>query len=185
MFQIILIGLSLAMDAFAISVTNSMTVSEYKPRHAFLMGAYFGAFQFLMPLVGSLLAGTVSSHVERFGPYVSFVLLAFIGGRMLHGALKGRGAQEDVKPVKLSHGRLLALAVATSIDALAVGVSFAFMEISIIQSCLIIGIVTFIVCVFGAFVGKKIQWLTGWKAELFGGIVLVAIGIKLLLEGIL
>ncbi|MBQ8975172.1 MAG: manganese efflux pump, partial [Oscillospiraceae bacterium] len=125
---IFLIAVSLALDAFAVSVTSGLTVRGFNIKHSLLMGTYFGMFQFVMPLLGWLLGSTVSQYVSRYGPWIAFALLAFIGGRMIVSALRSGGAA----PIgKLTHRRLLVLAVATSIDAFAVGVSFAFMEISI------------------------------------------------------
>lgn len=188
MLSIILIGVSLSMDAFAISLTNGLTVNGFKLRHAMLMAAYFGAFQFMMPLIGCFLAGTVSSYVSMLGPYISFFLLAFIGGKMIWEAVRGDDGDEENDggsiAVKLSPRRLIALAVATSIDALAVGVSFAFMDVALIPSCIVIGVVTFIICVMGGMLGKYIPWLTGKRAEIVGGLILVGIGIKLLIEGV-
>ena len=127
MFSILLIGVSLSMDAFAISVTNGMTLAKpFRIRYAVWMGGYFGLFQFLMPLLGWLLGSGVRDYVDAWGPYISFFLLAFIGGKMIFDSLKP--GEEETGMATLSHPRLLMMAVATSIDALAVGVSFAFME---------------------------------------------------------
>lgn len=125
MLSVILIGISLSMDAFAVSVTNGIAMRPFKTCYALWHGLYFGAFQFLMPLAGYILGSTVSGYVTAIGPYVSFALLAFIGGKMILEAVRG-GEEGSGGMAALSHKRLLALAVATSIDALAVGVSFAF-----------------------------------------------------------
>lgn len=125
MLSVILIGISLSMDAFAVSVTNGIAMRPFKTGYALWHGLYFGAFQFLMPLAGYILGSTVSGYVTAIGPYVSFALLAFIGGKMILEAVRG-GEEGSGGMAVLSHKRLLALAVATSIDALAVGVSFAF-----------------------------------------------------------
>lgn len=125
MLSVILIGISLSMDAFAVSVTNGIAMRPFKTGYALWHGLYFGAFQFLMPLAGYILGSTVSGYVTAIGPYVSFALLAFIGGKMILEAVRG-GEEGSGGMAALSHKRLLALAVATSIDALAVGVSFAF-----------------------------------------------------------
>jgi putative Mn2+ efflux pump MntP len=185
MLAILLIALSLSMDAFAVSVTNGMTVRGFRFRHALIMGLYFGGFQFLMPLAGYFLAGTVSSRISRLGPYISFILLGFIGGKMIWEASKGDGSGGEACLIDLTHRRLLAMAVATSIDALAVGVSFAFMNVKLLLSCGIIGIVTFAVCVFGAVAGSRLPIKSCRNAEIAGGVVLIAIGVKILLEGVL
>ncbi len=183
MISILLIGVSLSMDAFAVSVTNGLTIKGFRPAYALWMGLYFGFFQFLMPLVGCLLGSTVSGYVSAVGPYISFVLLAFIGGKMLLDSIRG-GEDDDAGMLSLSHKRLLALAVATSIDALAVGVSFAFMDVKLLPSCALIGCTTFTISVAGAFLGRAIPNVSGKKAGIAGGLVLIGIGVKLLLEGI-
>lgn len=185
MLSILLIGLSLSMDAFAVSVTNGLTVRDFRPRHALWMGLYFGGFQFLMPLLGYLLGSTVSHYVARFGPYISFALLAFIGGKMLLDSLRPDAQGEDGAAASLSHRALLAAAIATSIDALAVGVSFAFMEdLRLLPSCLLIGCTTFVLSVLGALLGSRIPGLGGKKAGVVGGLVLIGIGLKMLIEGV-
>ena len=183
MLSILLIGISLSMDAFAISVANGLTLKNFNIRHALWMALYFGGFQFLMPLIGYFLGSTVSHYVDRFGPYISFALLAFIGGKMLLDAIKpGEGASGQET---LTHKALLAAAVATSIDALAVGVSFAFQEdVRLLPSCLLIGCTTFLISFLGAMLGKSIPGLSGRKAGIVGGLVLIGIGIKLLVEGV-
>ena len=184
MLSILLIGVSLSMDAFAVSVTNGLTLKNFNFRHALWMGLYFGGFQFLMPLIGCLLGGTVSRYVSTFGPYISFFLLAFIGGKMLFDSIRGGGDDESGMQ-KLSHRRLLAMAVATSIDALAVGVSFAFMEdVRLLPSCLLIGCTTFVISFAGAMLGSRIPGIGGKHAGILGGLVLIGIGVKLLIEGV-
>lgn len=183
MLSILLIGVSLSMDAFAISVTNGLTLKDFRIRHALWMGLYFGGFQFLMPLIGYFLGSTISGYVTALGPYISFALLAFIGGKMLFDSLRP-GEDEAVGMQLLSHKKLVAMAVATSIDALAVGVSFAFQpELRLIPSCVLIGCTTFVISFFGAILGSRIPGLSGNKAGILGGLVLIAIGIKLLVEG--
>ena len=184
MLSILLIGVSLSMDAFAISVTNGLTLKNFNWRHALWMGIYFGGFQFLMPLIGCFLGSTVSRYVTALGPYISFALLAFIGGKMLLDSIRG-GDEEDKGMLTLSHKRLLAMAVATSIDALAVGVSFAFQpDVKLLPSCILIGCTTFVISFAGAMLGSRIPGLSGKKAGILGGIVLIGIGIKLLIEGV-
>lgn len=185
MLSILLIGISLSMDALAISVTNGLTLKNFNWRHALWMGVYFGGFQFLMPLLGCLLGSTVSRYVTALGPYISFFLLAFIGGKMLLDSIRpGDGGGDDGMQA-LSHKRLLAMAVATSIDALAVGVSFAFMEeLSLLPSCALIGCTTFVISFLGAMLGSRIPGLSGKRAGILGGAVLIGIGVKLLVEGV-
>ncbi len=179
MLSIFLIAVSLALDAFAVSVTSGLTVKGFNIRHALLLGCYFGAFQFIMPLVGWFLGSTISRYVSRIGPYISFLLLAIIGGKMVYGTLRG-GDEQNV--TDLSHGRLLALAVATSIDAFAVGVGFAFMDVAILLSSAIIGIVAFVLSVIGGMLGGRLSGVFQKRAELIGGLVLIGIGLKILIE---
>ena len=177
MLSILLIGVGLSMDAFAVSVTSGLTVKGFGPKHAALLGIYFGVFQFLMPLIGYLLGSTVSSFVSDYAPYISFFLLAFVGIKMLVEAISGGEAAVCTQ--------LLMMAIATSLDALAVGVSFAFMpEVSLLPSCLLIGCTTFVLCFAGGMVGGKIPGISCKTAGIAGGVVLCAIGIKLLIEGL-
>ena len=171
------------MDAFAVTVTNAVTLRPFRPRDMLWSAVYFGGFQFLMPLLGALLAGTVSGHLIRFGPFISFVLLGYIGVKMILDAVSAK--EEDAPAAALTHGRLLALAVATSIDALAVGVSFAFSppEPGVWPSCILIGCTTFCLTLLAAALGRRFAPLHPRRAGILGGAVLLGIGIKLLLEG--
>lgn len=154
MLSILLIGVGLSMDAFAVSVTSGLTVKGFGPKHAALLGLYFGGFQFLMPLIGYLLGSTVSSFVSAYAPYISFFLLAFVGVKMLVEAI--RGGDKAVCHTQLKHSQLLVMAIATSLDALAVGISFAFMDVPLLASCVMIGCTTFVLCFIGGMVGGKI-----------------------------
>lgn len=164
------------------AVTNGLTLKNFKPSCALWMGFYFGFFQFMMPLAGCLLGSTVSGYVSAVGPYISFALLAFIGGKMLLDSL--HNSEEKAGMLALSHLRLLTMAVATSIDALAVGVSFAFMDIKLLPACALIGCTTFVISLAGAFLGRALPNVSGRKAGIAGGLVLIGIGVKLMLEGI-
>ena len=181
MLSVILIGISLSMDAFAVSVTNGIAMRPFKTGYALWHGLYFGAFQFLMPLAGYILGSTVSGYVTAIGPYVSFALLAFIGGKMILEAVRG-GEEGSGGMAALSHKRLLALAVATSIDALAVGVTFAFLQVKIVPAISFIGATTFILSAIGIRIGNIFGAKYKSKAELVGGIVLILMGVKILLE---
>jgi len=180
----VLIGASLSADAFAVTLGEGLSCRRRKFRDTLIQALYFGFFQALMPLAGFYLAGTVSSGIMSLGPYISFLLLALIGGKMLFDALK-KLPDEEKKDMALSHPKTLLLAIATSIDALAVGVSFAFTESKVFLPCLIIGATTFIICMLGGLLCVKLPVGSGKKASLAGGIVLILIGVKLLLEGIL
>lgn len=181
MLNILLIGAGLSMDAFAVSVANGLAIPGYKCRHAAVTAAYFGFFQGLMPLLGWLLGSTVSGLISAWGPYISFFLLAFIGLKMLVEAIKGG---EGNYHAEFRHSQLAIMAVATSLDALAVGVSFAFMPISLVPSCLLIAGVTFVICFAGGILGSHVPGISCKAARVIGGLVLCGIGVKLLFEGI-
>ena len=182
MLYILLIAVSLALDAFAVSVTSGLTVPGFNIRHSLKLGVFFGAFQFFMPLLGWLLGSTVSRYVSRYGPWISFGLLLVIGGKMVCEAVF---PSEEEKVPELTLGRLFLLAVATSIDAFAVGVTFAFMDVNVWLSCAVIGVVAFGLSVAGGQLGGRLSGVFQRRATLIGGLVLIAIGVKILLQGIL
>ncbi|WP_315115002.1 manganese efflux pump MntP family protein [uncultured Clostridium sp.] len=181
LFTILLIAFGLSMDAFAVSITNGVTLQEVHIKDALKIAGYFGIFQALMPLLGWLVGINFQNYITKFDHWIAFLLLAFIGGKMIYETLKSDDDCQTEK-AELCNKTLFILAIATSIDALAVGVSFAFFEVSIIQSILIIGIVTFIICFMGVYLGKKFGCLLKKNAELIGGIVLMMIGFKIFAE---
>lgn len=181
MVEIFLIAVSLALDAFAVSVSSGIAIPGFGWKQAVKMGLWFGTFQFAMPLAGWLLGSSVSGYIEAVDHWVAFGLLALIGGRMAWGAVRGGGDEEEA-PADLSAKRLCLLAVATSIDALAVGVSMAFMRVDVLFSAIIIGIVAFVLSVVGGLAGRRLGSLFQQRAELVGGLVLIGIGIKILVE---
>ena len=181
MLEIFLIAVSLALDAFAVSVSSGIAIPGFGWKQAVKMGLWFGTFQFAMPLAGWLLGSSVSGYIEAVDHWVAFGLLALIGGRMAWGAVRGGGDEEEA-PADLSAKRLCLLAVATSIDALAVGVSMAFMRVDVLFSAIIIGIVAFVLSVVGGLAGRRLGSLFQQRAELVGGLVLIGIGIKILVE---
>ena len=181
--ELILIAVSLALDACAVSVSSGIAVPGFGPVQAVKMGAWFGGFQFLMPLAGWLLGRSVSAWIGTVDHWVSFALLAFIGGRMVWEAL---GPAEEQAPCAARTGRRLAsLAVATSIDALAVGVSMAFLRVNIWTAALVIGAAAFLLSVAGGLLGRRLGGLFQRRAGLAGGVVVIAIGATLLREGLL
>lgn len=184
MVFIFLLAVSLALDAFAASVTSGLTVKNFGFKHALLLGIYFGSFQFIMPVIGWLLGSTVSSYVSSVAPYISFGLLALIGGKMVWESRKDEEEREPL-PETLTHKRLFILAVATSIDALAVGVTFAFMDISVWLASAIIGIVAFLLSICGGMLGGKLSGKFQKHAETIGGVVLILLGAKILIESFL
>ncbi|MEA4893655.1 MAG: manganese efflux pump MntP family protein [Oscillospiraceae bacterium] len=182
----ILLGASLSMDAFAVTVGEGLACPRDGLKNALKHSVYFGFFQALMPLIGFLLAGTVSGKIMSLGPYISFFLLVFVGGKMLIDALKGNQDEEkncDASSGDFSHPKAIVLALATSIDALAVGVSFAFTETNIFLMCAIIGVTTFVICALGGLLCSRLPKGSGRTAGVAGGAVLIGIGIKLLIEG--
>ena len=180
MVEIVLIAVSLALDAFAVSVSSGIAIPGFSWKQAVKMGIWFGAFQFAMPLAGWLLGSSVSQYIEAVDHWVAFGLLALIGGRMAWGAIRGSGEEEA--PADLSAKRLCLLAIATSIDALAVGVSMAFMKVDVLLSAVIIGVVAFVLSVVGGLAGRGLGGLFQKRAELVGGLVLIGIGVKILVE---
>ena len=181
MVEIFLIAVSLALDAFAVSVSSGIAIPGFGWKQAVKMGLWFGTFQFAMPLAGWLLGSSVSGYIEAVDHWVAFGLLALIGGRMAWGAVRGGGDEEEA-PADLSAKRLCLLAIATSIDALAVGVSMAFMRVDVLFSAIIIGIVAFVLSLVGGLAGRRLGSLFQQRAELVGGLVLIGIGIKILVE---
>lgn len=182
---IFLTAVSLAMDAFAVSVTNGVTVKDFKKRHAVKMGIFFGGFQFVMPLVGYVLGSGFRVYIEAFDHWIAFGLLALIGGNMIRESLFGgdEAAEPKTAAEALNAKVLTVQAIATSIDALAVGISFSLLkEVNMWLSCTVIGIVAFVFSFAGALMGKKIGGLFKDKAELAGGIILCCIGLKILIE---
>ena len=184
MIAILLIGVSLSMDALAISIANGVTLKPFRLRDAMWMGLYFGFFQFLMPVIGWALGLTVRGFIESWDHWIAFALLAWIGGNMIRG---GGDDSEDgescsVDPTK---GRkLLILAVATSIDALAVGLSFSLLNINVWGPSTLIGVVCAVITALGLLAGKGLAHadIFGRRAELVGGCVLIGIGLKILYE---
>ena len=176
--ELFLIGLSLSMDAFAVSICKGLSVGEIKPKHMILAGAWFGGFQALMPLIGYFLGSTFEQYVTNYDHWVAFALLAVIGGSMIK---ESRDKDSD-QNASFAFMTMLVLAVATSIDALAVGITFAFLKVNIIVAVSIIGVTTCACSAAGIKIGSVFGIKYKSKAELFGGIVLIALGTKILIE---
>jgi len=157
-------------------------------KHALKIALYFGFFQVLMPIIGWLVVTSFSSYITEIDHWVAFVVLGFIGGKMIYGSLKkDKCEEEELDAEKVEKGSvctktLLMLAVATSIDALAVGVSFSFLNVAIFKSSVIIGCITFLISLFGVICGKKSGVLFQKKAEMLGGTILTLIGLKIFIE---
>ena len=177
--DIFLIGIALSMDAFAVSICKGLSVKKVSAKHVLTVGVYFGGFQALMPTVGFLLGYKFESFITSIDHWIAFILLALIGGNMIREAL---GKDDEHENDDFSVKAMLPLAVATSIDALAVGISFAFLGVDIVPAALLIGITTFVLSGVGIYVGNVFGAKYKSKAELLGGAVLILIGLKILLE---
>ena len=176
--ELLLIAVGLSMDAFAVSVCKGLSVKKVGVKHAALAGLYFGGFQFLMPVIGYLLGFRFESVIESIDHWVAFVLLAFIGGNMIKESFGKAEELNDDFGVKT----MLLMAIATSIDALAVGITFAFLEVQILPAAGLIGVTTFLLSFVGIYIGNAFGTRYKSRAELAGGIILVVIGVKILLE---
>ena len=177
-WELFLVAVSLSMDAFAVSVCKGLSVKKLRPHHCATAGLYFGGFQALMPLLGWLLGRQFESLIKSIDHWIAFVLLALIGANMIREAL---GDEEDVND-SFSFKTMLPLAVATSIDALAVGVTFAFLEVQILPAILPIGCTTFALSAAGVKIGNVFGSGLQSKAEIAGGVILILLGIKILIE---
>lgn len=177
--ELFILAVGLSMDAFAVSVCKGLSIQKLKPRHAVIVGAWFGAFQALMPAIGWLLGSAFADMIEAVDHWTAFVLLALIGGNMIREAL---GHEEEDADPSLAPIAMLLLAVATSIDALAVGVTFAFLRVAVVPAVTLIGVCTFAISAAGVKIGNVFGARYKSRAELLGGIVLVLIGLKILLD---
>jgi putative Mn2+ efflux pump MntP len=189
MFTVFLIALGLSADAFAVAITNGLTLKNAARKQALAIAAAFGLFQGIMPLLGFLLGSFFTGFINRFAPFIAFVFLGFIGLKMIIDEVRVKN-EDKIEAVSetLSLKTLIMQAIATSIDALVVGVSFIAMGITglmILPCAAIIGAVTFVLSFIGVGVGKKFGKLLGGRAKIIGGIVLLAIGMKALIEGLL
>ena len=179
-FELFLIAVGLSMDAFAVSVCKGLSTRELKFKHYMIIGAWFGGFQALMPTLGYLLGSTFEKYITNYDHWVAFVLLSFIGGNMLR---EGFSQETEETNSSFSAGTMAMLAVATSIDALAVGITFALLpDVNIIAAVLFIGTITFVISGIGLKVGNVFGLKYKNKAEIAGGIILILIGVKILLE---
>lgn len=178
--ELLLIAVGLSMDAFAVSICKGLSVQQLKPRHYLLTGAWFGGFQALMPSIGFLLGSTFDHYINAFDHWIAFVLLAFIGGNMVKESLSG---DEECHDDSFSLRTMFLLAVATSIDALAVGVTFALLpDVHILSAVSLIGVTTFLLSAMGLKVGNVFGLRYKARAELAGGVILILMGLKILLE---
>lgn len=194
LFELFLVAVGLSMDAFAVAICKGLGMRKLDMRRALVIGLFFGGFQALMPTIGWFLGAQFASLVMPIDHWIAFILLAFIGGKMLFDAIKdddesetgevkdGEGAKGSAP--KLDLRELTMLAIATSIDALAVGITFAFLDVDIVLAASFIGVVTFVLSVIGVAVGN--QFGSRWEkpSTIVGGVVLILIGVRILLEHI-
>jgi len=179
-FELLLIAVGLSMDAFAVSVCKGLSVQRLRPAHYLLIGAWFGGFQALMPSIGYILGSTFDKYIVSFDHWVAFILLGFIGGNMVKESLSSEEEQTDVS---FSPRAMFLLAVATSIDALAVGVTFALLPgVHILSAVSLIGATTFLLSAAGLKIGNVFGLRYKARAELAGGVILILMGVKILLE---
>ncbi len=179
--QAVMLGIGLAMDAFSVSVSDGILLKKPHLCQALKISLFFAFFQFLMPVLGFLAGTTFASIIERFDHWVAFLLLAIIGGKMLYEAFLNED-EEQKSDNPLAFKTLIILAIATSIDALAVGVTFATVATPVLISSIIIGVVTFFISGAGVYLGSRCGDIFGNKAEIAGGVILILIGLKILIE---
>ena len=177
--EVILTAFALSMDAFAVAICKGLSVSRLRIKHILITGLYFGGFQALMPAIGYFLGASFEKYITSIDHWIAFLLLIIIGGSMIREALSG---DDDELNDSFSFGAMLPLAVATSIDALAAGVSFAFLDVDIVTALILIGAITFALSAGGVAVGYFFGSRYKKKAELAGGAVLILLGLKILLE---
>ena len=182
--ELIILSVGLAIDAFAVSICKGLAMQKVNKKQCFIIALFFGGFQAIMPFLGWLLGSTFADKITKVDHWIAFILLAYIGGKMISEAIKEKDEKVEVEqmdpPLKI--GELFILAVATSIDALAVGITFSFLEVNIVEAITIIGVVTFIISAIGVFVGNIFGSKYKTKAELAGGTILVLLGLKILVE---
>ena len=182
--ELFLIGVGLSMDAFAAAICQGLSMTRIKWGHALTVGLYFGGFQALMPFTGWMLGSQFADRIQQYDHWIAFILLVLIGGNMIREALSGdeEDAAQAETDLRLDHKKLFLMAIATSIDALAIGVTFAFLETAILPAIGIIGCTTFCISVAGVAVGCWFGARYKQRAEITGGVILVLLGIKILLE---
>lgn len=180
--ELFFIALGLSMDAFAVALCKGLNMRVFHKKYTFLIAAFFGGFQALMPLAGWLLGTQFARYIHAFDHWIAFILLVFIGGKMVFEALKKDDCCGVPKEESFSFKELVMLSVATSIDALAAGVTFAFLNVNILGAVTLIGVVTFLLSAAGVAIGNRFGIQYKSKAELVGGAALILMGGKILLE---
>lgn len=183
-FTLLLMGVGLSMDAFAVSICKGLSMRKVNKKQCLVIGLFFGGFQALMPFIGWVLGSQFEQYITSIDHWIAFILLGFIGGKMVVEAIREKDEAVEVGKMdpQLDFKEMFILAIATSIDALAVGITFAFLQVPIVEAVSIIGITTFVISVIGVYVGNFFGNRYKKKAELAGGIILILIGLKILLE---
>jgi len=179
-WELIIIAIGLSMDAFAVAVCKGLAVKKVEYKHSVIVGTYFGGFQALMPLIGFLVGMQFQEMITAIDHWIAFILLLIIGGNMIK---ESRGEDEDLDD-SFSFKAMFPLAIATSIDALAIGVTFAFLKVNIVWAISLIGVITFILSGIGVKVGNNFGIKYKSKAEMLGGVVLILLGTKILIDHI-
>ena len=179
--ELIILAVGLSLDAFAVSVGKGLATKDVKIKHMCLCGAWFGIFQALMPCIGYLLGSLAEDFVDKYDHWIAFILLGLIGGNMIREAVNGN---EDDGTSTFRPFEMFLMALATSIDALIAGVSFAFVDINIVAAAITIGCTTFIFSFAGVKIGSIFGSKFEKKAEILGGVILIALGVKALLSGL-
>ena len=182
--ELVLISLGLAMDAFSVSVCKGLSMKKLDWRGTIITSLFFGGFQFIMPVLGYFLGSRFEKFISAYSHWVAFILLAFIGGKMVIEALRDSGEESSTGEYRLDYQELTILAIATSIDALAVGIVFAAQKMQPWFPSVVIGVITLFVCMLGVAIGNRFGSKYETKAQVVGGSVLILIGVKLLLEGL-
>ena len=180
MIQILLIAFALSFDAFAVSVSGGLTAAHTRFSYSIRAACFFGIFQGFMPIIGWTAGISFRSLISHFDHWIAFVILAIIGGRMIYEAFSTKKNRKKLNILDIK--MLLILSIATSIDALAAGLSFAFMNVSILKASLIIGIVTFIICSIGGWLGRKATKFNPKIVEFIGGLILIGVGSNILIS---
>ena len=185
-YMLILTGVSLSMDAFAVAVCKGLAMKSFNKRKMLAIAIYFGGFQALMPLLGWTIGKSFSNYIVSISHFIAFALLVLIGGNMIREAIKEKNSTATVEKNDsgIDHKELLLLSIATSIDALAIGVTFAFLNVELIPAITIIGITTFVLSLMAVAIGFYIGAKNHYIASIAGGATLIVLGLKILLEQI-
>ena len=180
LITIIIIALGLSMDAFAVSIVSGAAYKQLKIKHALRIALFFGGFQAIMPLIGYLAGLSIKNYIASYDHWVAFGLLSAVGVKMIYESFKIKSAENNLNPTNILI--LLVLSIATSIDALAIGITLSFLRVSLVTAVGIIGLVTFVLSYLGVFLGKRFGHFFENKIEAIGGLILIGLGVKILFE---